>query len=410
MSEILLGYGKQKLPFKYDASEWQILGNDDHLATLSDAGINEKFDEAKIDDLVSPGETVLIVVPDATRRSGSGQIINLLVRRLLQNGTTPDKIRIIFATGLHRKVTIEERNEILTPFIAQRINMIDHNARDLAGNVRLGISSHGIPIELNRALVEHDRVIVVGGISFHYFAGFTGGRKLICPGLASATTIRETHKLAFDAEKLGRRDGVGPGLLDGNPVHEAFVEAAQFRSPDLAISTVVDANGEITNIFCGDWKDSHRAACDEFSRRATIEIEGRRDIVIASCGGTPFDLNMIQAHKALEAAVGACKPGGTIVLLAECRDGLGRDDFLAWFESSDSRELAIRLAKKYQVNGQTAWNMMRRCEEFDVYLLSEIPDEVVRKMRMRPIKSLDGFNGSFGYVLPQAAKLLVQVN
>ncbi|HMT06881.1 MAG TPA: nickel-dependent lactate racemase [Pyrinomonadaceae bacterium] len=408
MSEIELRYGKSSVPFRFLEDDWKILESEPSSRPLSDVDINLQFDQAGVDDSVAFDESVLIVVPDATRKTGAGQIANLLVRRLVQNGTTPDKIRIIFATGIHRKVTPAERDEILTPFVAQRIKLLDHDARDLAGNVRLGVSSRGIPIELNRALIEHDRVIIVGGISFHYFAGFTGGRKLICPGLASATTIRETHKLAFDTAILSRREGVGPALLDGNAVHEAFVEATEFRPPDLAISTIVNSDGDITDIFCGDWKQSHREACDEFAQRSTVEISDRRDVVIASCGGSPFDVNMIQAHKALEAATTACTPGGKIVLIAQCVDGLGRSDFLDWFDCDNSYELAVRLSERYQVNGQTAWNLMRRCEEFDVFLMSELPDDVVRKMRMKPLSDLSDITESSGFVLPQASKLLIK--
>ena len=129
-------------------------------------------------------------------------------------------------------MTDDEKAAILTPFIAQRIKTIDHGPRDLARLARLGETSGAIAVELNRALLEYDRVITVGGVSFHYFAGFTGGRKLICPGLASAGTISRTHKLAFDCATFSRTEGVGPGVLDGNVVHEAFEEAAGFRPPD----------------------------------------------------------------------------------------------------------------------------------------------------------------------------------
>jgi len=400
-------YGQTSIPFRSDAGDWKILGSEDTATPLTDVQINSSLDGARLDEIVSPGESVLIVVPDATRKTGAGQVVNLLIRRLIQNGTTPDKIRIIFATGIHRKVTQAEREEILTPFISQRIKLIDHDARDLAANIRVGVTSGGIPIELDRALIEHDRVIIVGGISFHYFAGFSGGRKLICPGLASGATIRETHKLAFDIDRSTRREGVGPAQLDGNAVHEAFVEATQFRPPDLAISTIVGTNGDVTDIFIGDWKDSHRVACDEFAKRSTVNIDARRDTVVASCGGSPYDLNLIQAHKALEAAVSACSPGGTIVLVAQCRDGLGRDNFLSWFDHRNSADLAIKLGERYQVNGQTAWNLMRRCEEFDVYLLSDLNVDDVKKMRMRPLEDLTRFESGEGYLIPLASKLLI---
>ena len=267
-----------------------------------------------------PGETVLFVVPDATRRTACGQVINLLVRRLIANGTAPHEMSVIFSTGIHRAVTEDEKREILTPFIAQRIKALDHNPRDLMQIMRMGETSGGIAVELNRALTEHDHIVLVGGVTFHYFAGFTGGRKLVCPGLASAKTISATHKLAFDCERKTRREGVGTGLLDGNAVHEAFVEAASVIKPSFCVTTVVNDSGEAVDLFCGDWITSHRAACDAYAEKNTIMINEKRDVVFVSCGGSPYDINMIQAHKALEAASHACNEGvGTIILLAECR-------------------------------------------------------------------------------------------
>ena len=204
MQNIQLPYGKQQVSLQIDNDSVQILGDEMRNAPLSDAEINEKlenpFDSPSIEEIVKPSETVLIVVPDATRKSASGQVINLLVRRLIANGTMPFDISTIFATGIHRAVTEDEKLEILTPFIAQRIKTLNHNARDLMNFIRLGETNGGITVELNRALTEHDHVITIGAINFHYFAGFTGGRKLICPGLASSQTISKTHKLAFDCE------------------------------------------------------------------------------------------------------------------------------------------------------------------------------------------------------------------
>src|ERR1051325_9817917 len=229
MPVIDLKYGRTPIPFEYDAQRFELLGADNEKPSLSDADLGHKLDapidSAPLDEIIEPGQTVLIVVPDATRQTGCGQVVNLVVRRLIANGTAAHDIRIIFATGIHRKVTDAEKAAILTPFIAQRIKTLDHDPRDLAGLVRVGETSGGIPVELNRAVLDHDHVILVGGVTFHYFAGFTGGRKLICPGLASSRTISETQKLAFDCDRKTRRDGVDTGVLDGNVVNEAFMEA-----------------------------------------------------------------------------------------------------------------------------------------------------------------------------------------
>ena len=413
MPTLNLKYGRFSLPLAYDEDRFEILGSESEIQPLSDTQISEKLDmpidSKTIEEIVNTGETVLIVVPDATRQTACGQVINILVRRLIANGTTPFEISIIFATGIHRAVTEAEKQTILTPFIAQRIKTLAHGPRDITRIVRLGETSGVIPVELNRALVEHDHVILVGGVTFHYFAGFTGGRKLVCPGLASSRTVSQTHKLAFDCETRSRREGVDTGLLDGNAVHEAFMKAVAKVNPSFCISTIVNDAGEAVDLFCGDWIASHRAACDVYAANHTIEIAKKREIVIVSCGGSPHDINMIQAHKALETAAHACAEGGTIILLAECQDGMGRADFLKWFEAASSDELAGNLCETYQVNGQTAWNLLKKTEKFDVRIVTSVDEHDTKRMRMRKASSLDAALAATdaaktGYVIPFGAK------
>lgn len=415
MPQIKLKYGKTSLPLDFDGDRFEILGHDRGSAPLTDVEIGEKLDEpvgsATLEDIVSPGESVLFVVPDATRQTGAGQIVNLLVRRLIAAGAAPHDISIIFATGIHRRVTEDEKAEVLTPFIAQRIKVLHHDSANPIRNFRVGETSGGIPVELDWHLTEFDHVVLVGGVTFHYFAGFTGGRKLICPGLASAKTVMETHRLAFDCTRKARREGVGTGRLDGNAVHEAFMEAAAFAKPSFCVSTIVDDAGAVVDLYCGDWRESHRAACESYGREHTIAIADRRELVVASCGGYPHDINLIQAHKTLEAASQACSDGGTIVLLAKCSDGLGKSDFIDWFDSANPDALAKKLCENYQVNGQTAWNLMRRAENFDVRIVTDLPGEVTRRMGLRKISSdsvAELIDGRRGYVLPHGAKFLIQ--
>jgi nickel-dependent lactate racemase len=217
--------------------------------------------------------------------------------------------------------------------------------------------------------------------------------------------------LALDFESSGRRKGVRTGQLDGNAVHEECDQIATLVSPTLGINTVVDARGRATQIFAGHWRAAHRAACDQYLAGHSQRISEKRPLVIVSCGGYPYDINFIQAHKALEMAAQACEDGGTIILLAECRDGLGRSDFLKWFESSDSAKLETRLRKAYEVNGQTAWAVMTKAERFRVVLVSELAEADVGRMRIVPARSLEAALSlvekiTSGYVLPRGAALL----
>ncbi len=415
MATIDLKYGKTSIPFEYDEAQFDVLGDAYRQRPLTDVEIGDRLDapinSMPIEEMVKSGESVLIVVPDATRRTGCGQVVNLLVRRLIANGSPPSDITIIFATGIHRKVTEPEKAEILTPFIAQRIKTLDHDPRDLARLIRLGETDSGIPVELNRALVDSDHIILIGGIGFHYFAGFTGGRKLICPGLASSKTISATHKLAFDCDTLTRREGSRSGVLDGNEVHRAFIDASRKVHPRFAINTIVDDDGNITDLFCGDWIISHREACDKYAARHTIKIGEKRDLVIVSSGGLPHDIDLIQAHKSLDTASYACSEGGTIVLLAECSDGMGRNDFLKWFEMGTSQGLAEKLCEKYQVNGQTAWSLLQKAERFDIRIIASLDPNDLRAMHLSPLDKISRFStdkSKSGYILPSGAKFMIQ--
>jgi len=207
---------------------------------------------------------------------------------------------------------------------------------------------------------------------------------------------------------------VGTGLLDGNAVHETFMEIAAKVQPSFAINTTVDDRGEAVDVHCGHWIDAHRSACQDFALSQTVQIGEKRDVVVASCGGWPYDINMIQAHKALEAASHGCTEGGTIILLAECADGLGRDDFLDWFAAADSDALAHRLCEKYQVNGQTAWSLLRKAERFDIAVVTELDDAVCSMMRLRKVGPDDISammkSCSRGYILESGAKVMVRLS
>jgi nickel-dependent lactate racemase len=320
---------------------------------------------------------------------------------------------VIFATGIHRPVTEKEKVELLTPFIVQRLRVLTHDAYDQTKLSTFGTTDSGVTVELNSALKEFSRVFLTGGTTFHYFAGFTGGRKSICPGLASAKTIEATHMLALDFETGGRKAGVSAGALDGNAVHKECERVASLVAPTFSFNTIVDEQKLATRLFCGDWKVAHRAACDYYVDHYSVQVASKRDVVVVSSGGFPHDINLIQAHKALDMAALACNEGGTIVLLAECSDGLGRPDFLKWFDARDARALAARLVNGYEVNGQTAWALLTKAERFRVCLLSELPADDVRRMRMVPVRTIDEAleqaGSGDGFIMPRGAAVLPRV-
>src|SRR5215471_5757957 len=209
MPTIELGYGRSQAKFDYETSRFDVLSaGNPSLRPLSDAevgaALDQPIDSPQLGELIDGQDTVLIVVSDATRATGSAQIVNLLVRRLIENHVAASNIAIIFSTGIHRPVRTEEKTELLTPFIVQRIRALNHNAQDPSELIEIGAMHDGTPIEVNRALKDFSKIIITGAVGFHYFAGFSGGRKSICPGLASVRTIEATHVLALDFQQGGR--------------------------------------------------------------------------------------------------------------------------------------------------------------------------------------------------------------
>src|SRR5919206_4578191 len=167
MPRVELGYGRGSLAFEFEGGRFEVLerqASDERPLTDAEIGalIDDPYDSQPLEEIISPGESVLIVVSDATRATGSAQVVHLLVRRLVQLGVAPYDLRVIFATGIHRRVTREEKAELLTPFLVQRVRTLDHDAHDPARHVSLGETERGTPIELNRALLEHSHVILTG--------------------------------------------------------------------------------------------------------------------------------------------------------------------------------------------------------------------------------------------------------
>jgi nickel-dependent lactate racemase len=202
-------------------------------------------------------------------------------------------------------------------------------------------------------------------------------------------------------------------MLDGNAVHIGFLEAAARVRVSFAVNTIVNDDGAITDIYCGDAVLAHRAACGAYASNHTIAVSEMRENVIVGCGGHPHDINLIQAHKALAAAAEICQPGGEIFLIADCPDGPGRRDFLQWFDAGSSDALAERLCESYKVNGQTAWSLMRITERYEVSILASLDAETCRRIGMKKLSGVADLakgNSDIGYILPAGAKYLYRLS
>ena len=404
-----LGYGTRQIPFRFDPEQFSLLARHETMpAPLTDAGLRAALDapinSPRLEEVVKPHERMVIVVPDATRAACVHRLAPLLVERLNKHGLSDSQISFLIGGGIHRAPTAEEIYGLLGSDLPTRIEVHPHNANDAASHASLGTTTRGTPVVLNRRLVEADRIIVVGAISLHYIAGFSGGRKAILPGCAAERSIQANHLLSFDLETFEKRSGIASGCLDGNPVHEDMIEAVEMLNPSFLVNTVLDGHNEIVAVYTGHWRDAHRRGCEEYLASHTVVVDERRPLVIVSAGGAPRDINLIQSHKAMEHASQVLIEGGTMIALAECAQGLGRDDFLRWFAPGGARATALMLADDYKINGQTAWGLRRKAERFRLLLVSALDAEIVRHMGLEPHATLESalsvVHSQPGYIIP----------
>jgi nickel-dependent lactate racemase len=329
--------------------------------------LREPIASKSLREVCNPGEKVALLVSDVTRRYKTEVFLSWLLNELNLAGIKDDDIFIVFARGAHRPHTREEQIEILGREVARRVSFRDHDCHNQEELSYVGTTSRGTEVRINKGVVEADRCILTGLIEYHYYAGFTGGRKSILPGIASHETIQQNHRLLF-------KPGSTTGRLKGNPVHEDMLEAAKMVEPDFLANLVLNAAGDVAGIFTGDCVEAHLEGCRFVEKMYGREIPHRADMVIASPGGYPKDINYYQAHKALDNAFHAVREGGVIILLAECREGLGHEKF-NWFKYS-AAEAKEKLLEKFDVVGHNVYSTLRKAENAEIIMVSSLPEKL----------------------------------
>lgn len=358
-------------------------------ADLIDKALDRPVEGPRLEDIVRPGEKVVLIASDITRYTGSEHYLPRLAERLRRAGIAEKEMTAVIALGIHRRQTPAEHRRILGD-LHGRIEVLDHDCDDPDELVELGRTASGMPIEINRRVVEADRVVVTGTVGFHYFAGFGGGRKALVPGVASRRTCMATHFAVFNPEPGGgKHPRARTGVLEGNPVHAAILEGAKMVRPDFLFNTVVAPDKTIIGTFAGGMEQAHLAGCDMVRRLYSVPLERPADLAVVSCGGHPKDLNFVQAHKSLDYAVNALRPGGTLILLAACPDGFGHPDFEDWLRYRDLEEFEVALRRNYQINGQTAHATLAKANAYRVILVSGFDAGRTRRLGMEKAADLE---------------------
>ena len=295
------------------------------------AAMEKPIDSPRLSELARGKKNCVIIISDHTRPVPSRDILPNMFAEL-REGSPDIDITLLVATGFHRPTCEAELRAKLGDEIYEQSRIVIHDCRDADTNVQVGVLPSGAPCVIDRTAAEAELLIAEGFIEPHFFAGFSGGRKSVLPGVCDQVTVMGNHCSRFIDSENART-----GILDGNPMHEDMLAAAAFARLAYIVNVVIDEDKRTVAAFAGNFVTAHRAGCDFLLSYAKVS-PAYADIVLTSNGGAPLDQNLYQCVKSMTAAEASCKPGGVIIECAECADGHGGQSFYESLRDCGSAE------------------------------------------------------------------------
>jgi len=401
---IQLGFGDSaqcvEIP---DGRVRDILLPEDIPHTLTDSqavalALRSPIGTPRLRELVRPGERVAVVTSDITRPMPTAFVMPYILDELFAAGAAAKDITLVFARGSHRRHSEEEMRHLAGDSCFEQIRCVDSDPDDC---VRMGVTSRGTPVDITRAAAEADRRICLGNIEYHYFAGYSGGAKAIMPGVSTPEAIQANHKRMLEPMACA-------GELERNPVRQDLEEAAAVVGVDFILNVVLGPQKQILRAYAGDVTAAHRAGCTFLDTLYRKRISARADIVIASQGGAPKDLNLYQTQKALDNAGHAVRDGGIIILVGSCREGLGHTVFEEWMLSARRpSDLTARIRRQFQLGGHKAAAIAATLEHAEIFLVSDLEPAFVRRLFMEPYADVQSAYEAAAKRLGPAADVIV---
>lgn len=389
MKEYTFKYGKGKVHFEVDADK--VLGElkikeqailADTTAAIIEA-IRNPIGSAPLRDIVKPGQTVAFIVNDPTRVANSHVFMPILLDELNAAGIPDKDMFVIFALGTHRLMSEEEMAEAVGSDVAKRVRMYNSDAKDESQFKFFGTTSRGTPVYFNKLVADADHIVCTGSIVHHFFSGFGGGRKAMLPGVAYYETIRKNHSMMFDPNAV-------IGKLADNPVYEDQVEGVEMCRPSFLLNVVLNEKKEFLKAFAGDYVEAHRQACQFVDEVYGTPVEQEADMVIATCGGYPKDINVYQLQKTMDNAWCAVREGGVVIILGECEEGSGSALYEKTMKELKTPE-AIETALKanFQIGAHKAYAVTRLLKKAQFILVSGLDPEFASMLLFTPAKDID---------------------
>ena len=360
------------------------------IAAAALKALRDPIDSKPLADIVRPGDKIAIVVSDETRLCYTDQFLPVIIAELNANGIPDSDIDIVIATGTHRAQTPEEDILVLGEEMVKRFRIHQHDCRDKENLVYKGTTSRGNKVYINKIVANADKIIATGAVTLHPMAGFGGGRKAIVPGVAGLETINHNHVLAL-AEKPG--DGCNPNVttakLEGNPFHEDLTECVEFVNPDFMVDVVLTSDGGLYEVVAGNWKTAFYKGCKDLLEISGIPITELADVVIASGGGYPKDINLYQGTKTHMNVEMAVKPGGIAIIMLECPDIKEPAVFTDWLIKSNLRKTEQEVRDNFYMAAFVAYKSRCIIEAHTVYLVTRKENfDFVRQTGQIPVETV----------------------
>ena len=342
------------------------------VAKLMEEALAHPIGTPTLEQLVKPGEKVVLLVSDITRAWARFDLfLPILVARLNQIGVPDADISIIIATGKHRLNSAAEKEEIIGSELFHRIKVYDHNPATEAC-VYLGTTKRGTPVWINKRVAVADKVILTGGLSPHIYAGFGGGRKSVLPGIAGAESINHNHNLALTDEIGG---GVNPDTSImrhfGNRLSEDMCEVASFLNPCFMVNAIMDAEGNFYKIMAGHWYEAWLQGTKEVMKLQGVSLKEKSDVVIVSGGGYPRDISLYQGMKCYAPGAAALKEGGILIAVLRCQDMTEPPAFFESFHYTDLKQMELDVREDFTVPFYVAFYMCCLARHFTIILVTE---------------------------------------
>ena len=336
-------------------------------------------------------ERTVIVISDKTRLCGYDNYLPWLTDILEKEGCTRENITFIIAYGTHPRQTDEESLASYGP-IYNQYRFVHHDCDDEAMLATIGTTKRGTHIRIRKEIMEATLLITFGAISHHYFAGYGGGRKLIFPGLGARASIYQNHSLFLDMEHHHLEQHCQPGNLEGNPLSDDLKEVDDMLPEKISIHGILNGKGKVCQLMAGITYDDFLSACRKHDSYFRSENKNVYDLVVASAGGYPKDINFIQSHKSVHNASAFVKDNGTLILLAECRDGLGNKAFPELFRAGGWDAIFVKMEKHYEGNGGTALAMLAKSRRINIKLVTSLSEDTCHMMGAEKINAEKAFD------------------